>query len=148
MTSPVTTQATGSALLDGGILSVGSSDPASIANLDFNAGTFNLTSDNLVVNPAGLFGDELILNSQKTINVTNLTTVEADGTLAVFGPDGRQPIVAKIDRNQFGNGRLVFYHQDTGQLFHSENLLIRAQGALIRPPKPLRQRTSGAHPLP
>jgi hypothetical protein len=76
---------TGTALLDSGILSVGSSDPASIASLDFQAGTFNLTSDNLAVGAAGLFGGLLNIQADQTINVTNLATVEADGTLAVFG---------------------------------------------------------------
>ena len=79
---------TGSVLLDGGILSVGSIDTANLANLDFVAGTFNLTSDNLTIGAAGLFGDDLNITSQKTINVTNLTTIEAGSDLIVLHGGG------------------------------------------------------------
>lgn len=75
---------TGSVIINGGTLSVGSTGTASITNLDFQAGNFNLTNANLVVGVSGLFGDELIINGQQTVNVTNLTTIESGADLIVL----------------------------------------------------------------
>ena len=76
---------TGMVTLDEGTLSVGSIDAESFANLDFLAGTLNLTSDSLSVGASGSFGNELNINRKQTMNVTKLASVAADGTLVVFG---------------------------------------------------------------
>jgi T5SS/PEP-CTERM-associated repeat protein len=51
--------------------------------LDFQSGTFELTSDDLVVGPTGLFGSPLTVASEQAIKVTNTTTVESGATLAI-----------------------------------------------------------------
>ncbi len=70
---------------NGGTFSVGQMDAASVANLDFDAGTLNLTQSNLVVGGAGAFGSTLIIAPDQTINVTQNATVAADGRLVVAG---------------------------------------------------------------
>ena len=71
--------------LNGGTFSVGTIDLAGIANLEFNAGTFNLTQDDLTIGNTGIFGPTVILDLGKTINVTNQVTIETGAELAVFG---------------------------------------------------------------
>ncbi len=57
--------------------------------LDFQSGTLRLTgSGGLTIGAAGLFGDQIIITGDQTIDVTNLTTVEADGTLIVLPSGG------------------------------------------------------------
>lgn len=80
---------TGSATIDaplrlnGGTLGIGSI--LDVSNLDFDAGTFNLTSDNLTVGAGGLFGAALTIDDDQTINVTNQVTVNASSELVVVG---------------------------------------------------------------
>ncbi len=71
--------------LSGGTLSVGSVFNNDTSNLDFDAGTFNLTSSNLEVTSGGLFGSVLSVTPNQAINITNLAQVNADGTLVVQG---------------------------------------------------------------
>lgn len=67
--------------IDGGTLSVGSL--AGPEYLQFNTGTFNLTGDNLTVGPDGLFGTQLTVEAQQTINVANTVSVNPGGSLTV-----------------------------------------------------------------
>ena len=46
---------------------------------------FNLTGDDLSVGPGGLFGPTLSPSPDKIVNVTNNTTIEADGMLLLHG---------------------------------------------------------------
>ena len=71
--------------LNGGSLSVGSVFNNDTSNLDFDAGTFNLTGSELHVTTGGLFGSVLTITPDQAINVTNLAQVNADGTLVVQG---------------------------------------------------------------
>jgi T5SS/PEP-CTERM-associated repeat protein len=71
--------------LNGGTFSVGSISAANMANVDFDAGTFNLTNSSLVVTAAGLLGKDLTIQPDQTINVTNNTFIQADGTMTVVG---------------------------------------------------------------
>ncbi|MDC0937268.1 autotransporter-associated beta strand repeat-containing protein, partial [Pirellulales bacterium] len=70
---------------NGGTFSVGEMDAASAANLDFDAGTVNLTKIDLSVGTGGIFGSTVIIDPEQTINVTQNVTVEADGRLVVAG---------------------------------------------------------------
>ncbi|TWU28155.1 beta strand repeat-containing protein [Bythopirellula polymerisocia] len=69
--------------LYGGTLSVGSMAKASADNLDFDAGIFNLTNTGLVVTDAGLFGSNLVVDENQTVNVTTSLFVQSDGLLNV-----------------------------------------------------------------
>lgn len=71
--------------LNGGIFSVGSISPASVSNLDFDAGTFNLTGSDLTVGTGGQFGASIVLDSDETIHVLGHTaTIDASGSLNVI----------------------------------------------------------------
>ncbi len=70
---------------NGGTFTVGEMDTASAANFDFDAGTLNLTQSDLVIGASGIFGSEVILDSDQAINVTQNATIEADGRLIVAG---------------------------------------------------------------
>ena len=66
--------------------SVGSISAADMAaNFDFDAGTFNLTSDNLTVGAGGLFGSSLVINPQQAINITNQATINFGAKLVAAG---------------------------------------------------------------
>lgn len=69
-------------VIDGGTFSAGSLLVGS--PILFNSGTFNLTSDNLVIGPAGLFGDTLAL-SNRNVNVTNTATIQSGARLQLQG---------------------------------------------------------------
>lgn len=71
--------------LDGGTFSVGSITAANLANLDFDAGTFNLTSASLTVGVGGIFGSTLVVNTPQSIHVTNQATINAGAKLIVAG---------------------------------------------------------------
>jgi T5SS/PEP-CTERM-associated repeat protein len=51
--------------------------------LDFQSGTFELTSDDLVIGPTGLFGSPLTVATGQAIKVANTTTVESGATLVI-----------------------------------------------------------------
>jgi T5SS/PEP-CTERM-associated repeat protein len=76
--SGMTLQIGGTAALDaplqlrGGSFSVGSIN--NLANLDWDAGTFQLTSANVDIGPGGIFGDQLLLNSAQSLVVNQTTT--------------------------------------------------------------------------
>ncbi len=69
--------------INGGTLSLGSVTVASFSNVDFDAGTLNLTNSGLVVTAAGLFGSSLVIDEDETVNVSSSTFVQADGLLNV-----------------------------------------------------------------
>lgn len=69
--------------LNGGVFSAGSIADATPIN--FTAGTFNLTNSPLTVGTGGQFGSTLNLDSSKTINVSQSTTVIAGGLLRLAG---------------------------------------------------------------
>ncbi len=72
--------------LNGGSLSVGAIDAGSAANLDVDAGTFNLTASDLTVGTAGQFGATVEFNSATAVNVTNGNlVVESGGVLNTNG---------------------------------------------------------------
>ena len=71
--------------LNGGSLSVGSASALDLTNLDFDTGTFNLTTDNLTVGSGGQFGDVMTVNLNQTVNITNLATVDAAAELTIIG---------------------------------------------------------------
>ena len=71
--------------VNGGTLSIGSINAANMAMVDFDAGTINLTDTSLVVTNAGLFGKDLTIQPDQTINVTNNTFIQSDGTMTVVG---------------------------------------------------------------
>jgi len=68
---------------NGGTLSLGSVSSASFANVDFDAGTLNLTNSGLAVTAVGLFGSLLVIDEDEAINVSSSTSVQADGLLNV-----------------------------------------------------------------
>ncbi len=71
--------------LNGGSLSVGSVFNNDTANLDFDTGTFNLTTDNLTVGAGGLFGPAMVVDLGQTVNISNLATVNVGSELTVLG---------------------------------------------------------------
>ena len=71
--------------LNGGSLSVGSVFNNDTSNLDFDTGTFNLTTDNLTVGAGGIFGDVMTVQLNQTVNITNLATVDAAAELTIIG---------------------------------------------------------------
>ncbi len=70
---------------NGGTLTVGAMDAASAANLDFDAGTLNLTNANLTVGVGGIFGSTLVVGAPQSISVTNQATIDAGAQLVVAG---------------------------------------------------------------
>ncbi len=71
--------------LNGGTFSVGAITAANLANLDFDAGTFNLTNANLTVGVGGIFGPTLVIDAPQSIHVTNQATINAGAKLVVAG---------------------------------------------------------------
>ena len=55
--------------LNGGTLSVGSATQASLANVDWDAGTLQITNQTLTVSPAGQLGLSIVIDSDETLNV-------------------------------------------------------------------------------
>ncbi|MEM7541638.1 MAG: hypothetical protein AAF384_08630 [Pseudomonadota bacterium] len=74
-----TVEAGGSLSLDGGVFSTGSL--TNNGTFVLNSGTFNLTSDDLLVGVGGPFGDVFIPPSTVDINVTNNVVVEQNAIL-------------------------------------------------------------------
>ncbi len=69
--------------LDGGTFTT-----SSLVNpelMQFTRGTFNLTGDDLTIGSGGIFGNTLSLSADKTVAVTNNTTVESTGQLLIQG---------------------------------------------------------------
>ena len=87
--------------LDGGTFSVGSIDQASVANLDVDAGVFNLTASDLTVGVTGQFGNNTSFNANTDINVTNGDINVENGAAFSAGAD------ASAD-NITNNGDMVF----------------------------------------
>ena len=69
-------------ILDGGILTVPTLAPGS--PLQFDGGTFNLTTANLTIGTDGLLGSTVTLDD-RNINVTNATTIQPGGELIMQG---------------------------------------------------------------
>lgn len=66
--------------LNGGALSVGSASPASLANVDWDAGTLQITAENLTVGAAGQLGPSLVVSSEQTLNVPGSgTSIDIEG---------------------------------------------------------------------
>jgi len=73
--------------LNGGMFSVGSITPASLANLDWDAGALNITAQTLTVGPGGLLGQSIVVDQNQTLSVpsgSNNITVEAGADLNVI----------------------------------------------------------------
>lgn len=67
--------------LNGGSFSTGSLvNPTGFA---FNAGTFSLTGDNLVIGAGGLFGSHVAFDARRTVVVTNEVTVDSGAVLGL-----------------------------------------------------------------
>jgi T5SS/PEP-CTERM-associated repeat protein len=71
--------------LNGGSLTVGSVFNNDTANLDFDTGTFNLTTADLTVGAGGLFGPAMVVDLGQTVNITNLAAVDVGSELTVLG---------------------------------------------------------------
>ena len=69
-------------ILGGGMLTV--PQLAVGSPLQFDSGTFNLTSANLTIGNTGLFGDTVVLDT-RNINVTNSTNIQPGGRLFMLG---------------------------------------------------------------
>ncbi len=69
--------------VNGGTLSVGSTNVGSMSNVDFDAGTLNFTNSGLNVSATGLFGATLVVDDSQTINVANQLNVAGAGLLSV-----------------------------------------------------------------
>ncbi len=69
----------------GGTLSVGSINPASAANIDFDTGTLNLTGESLAVGAGGLFGENLTITDRQTINMTQNAAIDSGSVLTIIG---------------------------------------------------------------
>ena len=67
--------------LEGGTFSTGSL--VNNGGFIFNSGTFNLTSDNLVIGAGGLFGSLVQFDYGKAVNVSNITVVGSGSVLAL-----------------------------------------------------------------
>lgn len=73
--------------LNGGQLSVGSVSAASLANLDWDAGTLNITAQTLTVGAAGQLGQSVIVDQNQALNIPNGSfeiNVEAGADLNVI----------------------------------------------------------------
>ncbi len=71
--------------VDGGELSIGSISTANFNNVDFDAGTFNLTSSNLIIGDGELFGATMVIDVSQTVNITNQASIVAGAQLVVAG---------------------------------------------------------------
>jgi len=72
--------------LNGGELSISSITPTNFrSNVDFDAGTLNLTGPSVVVTGNGPFGNVAVIDQDQTLNVTNALFVQSDGLLSVAG---------------------------------------------------------------
>ncbi len=81
-----TAQLTGELRLNGGTFRAGNISTDDFANVDFDAGTFELTDSNLVVDVGGLFGASLVLDGDETVNVVGHdTTIAVGASLNVIG---------------------------------------------------------------
>jgi T5SS/PEP-CTERM-associated repeat protein len=69
--------------LDGGTFSTGSL--LDNGGFVFNSGTFNITSDNLLIGTGGLFGRRAVFDFDQTVNVTNNLIIDTDATLSLRG---------------------------------------------------------------
>jgi T5SS/PEP-CTERM-associated repeat protein len=69
--------------VNGGTLSFG--NVTGLDNVDFDAGTINVTSTNVIVGAGGLFGSTLVIDSDQTINVTNAVSIQPASHLIVAG---------------------------------------------------------------
>ena len=69
--------------LNGGRLSTGSLQR--YGGFAFNSGTFGLTGDDLVIGGGGLLGSTVELSAGQAVEITNTTTVSAEGMLTLGG---------------------------------------------------------------
>ncbi|MEX2093689.1 MAG: PEP-CTERM sorting domain-containing protein [Pirellulales bacterium] len=69
--------------VNGGTLSFG--NVTGLENVDFDAGTINVTDVNVIIGAAGLFGPTLVIDSDQTINVTNAVSIHSAAHLIVAG---------------------------------------------------------------
>ena len=69
--------------VNGGTLSFG--NVTGWENVDFDAGTINVTSADVIVGAGGLFGSTLVIESDQTINVTNAVSIQLASHLIVAG---------------------------------------------------------------
>ena len=69
--------------INGGTLSFG--NVTGWENVDFDAGTVNVTDVNVIIGAAGLFGPTLVIDSDQTINVTNAVSIQLAAQLVVAG---------------------------------------------------------------
>ena len=67
--------------LDGGTFSTGSL--VNNGGFNFNRGTFNLTGDNLTIGNGGLFGSVAQFDINRSVNVTNTTTINSGAILSL-----------------------------------------------------------------
>jgi T5SS/PEP-CTERM-associated repeat protein len=72
-------------LLNGGTLSFDTTDSQSMDNLLFAKGALRITSDDLVIGEAGIFGRELNVAPDQSISVLNRTTIDPGSRLVVLG---------------------------------------------------------------
>ena len=73
--------------LNGGELSLGSVSAASLANLDWDAGTLNITAQSLTVGTSQLLGNSVIVSQNQVLNVTDSSqtlTVDSGADLNVI----------------------------------------------------------------
>ncbi|MFN3168862.1 MAG: beta strand repeat-containing protein [Phycisphaeraceae bacterium] len=71
--------------INGGTLTVGALTPASFVQLDFDAGTFNLTDSGLPINASGPLGKDVTIGASQTLNVGQTVSVFNGSSLTVVG---------------------------------------------------------------
>ena len=69
--------------INGGTLSFG--NVTGLANVDFDAGTLNITSANVTIGVGGMFGAGLVIDTEQIITVVNQVTVDAGSQFVVAG---------------------------------------------------------------
>jgi T5SS/PEP-CTERM-associated repeat protein len=74
--------------INGGTLTAGTLAPGSFTQLDFDAGTLNLTESGLLVGASGPLGKDVTVGAGQTLNVAQTVTVASGASLTVVGGFG------------------------------------------------------------
>ncbi len=99
--------------------------------LDFQAGTFQLTGDNLVVGPAGLFGSSLTVAATQTFDISNAATVENGAMLAIVSGGTFRAGTFSNNGLVIGDGTIEsnFTNSASGEVRLSSNQSLNLTGA-------------------
>jgi T5SS/PEP-CTERM-associated repeat protein len=102
--------------LDGGTLSVGLASQASLDDVDWDAGTLEITDQTLTVSPSGQLGQSIVLDSDQILNVPKTGTV-----IAIQGNSDLNVIRGGLNSARTTNGGLIVISKTSNVDFDSDN---------------------------